>query len=154
MRKGKDGHPEVTKDAGLGHKGEHTENLGGVQREKGLGEMGWGVIVSMGEKKKKRKTKSNSEPNTPLTTARNQAHAHLLGGDLGLGREIEVRVVGHDDAVKQDRHDPREAQTVSHQIRNVGKEEHEAQLQRSKLVHRHFLQQLRASARHDAGRGK
>ena len=40
-----------------------------------------------------------------LTGDEGQGPHGLLHGDLGDRREVEVRVVGHDDAAKQDRHD-------------------------------------------------
>lgn len=55
---------------------------------------------------------------------------HLLHRDLRDRRQVEVRVVTHNDAVEQDRHDAREVTALSQHVRAVGEDEEQRELQR------------------------
>ena len=66
----------------------------------------------------------------------------LLDGDARHRRQVQVRVVGHDEAGEEDGHDAREADRLGEHVRRVHEYEHEGGLQRRRSAKIHILEKL------------
>ena len=81
-----------------------------------------------------------------------QRAEYLLDGDASHRREIQVRVVRHDEAGEEDGHDARELDGLGEHVRRVHEDEHERGLERGRLSQVDILEQLKERRRGKLGK--
>jgi len=78
----------------------------------------------------------------------------VFGGVLGLGGQVIKGVVGHEDATEKHSHDTRGVNTLSKEVRGVGKHNEEARLEHGGLVQLGVLEHQGAEAPNEGTDGK